>query len=135
MESYKEINRFVLDGGQSVAHASLCNSLGSQFDGERVVFFTCRKAWYERSSNKKLFFSKMKEYIKLETNFCSLFNAYRTLPNSPYIEFHGLLIHGARRMVCGAQSHRQGDLVGDVFGARWYSAMRAIEESCLVQSS
>jgi hypothetical protein len=56
----------------------------------------------------------------------------RTLVDGPYIEFNGLFVHGARRMVCGKKSHCEGDMVGYVPGTRWYSAVRTLEDYCLM---
>lgn len=56
----------------------------------------------------------------------------RTLVDSAYLELNGLFVHSARRMVCGKKSNREGDVVGYVFGTRRYSAVRSLEDYCLI---
>lgn len=59
---------------------------------------------------------------------------YRTLVDSPHIEFNGLLVHGARGMVRGTKSDCEGDVVGYVPSPRRYSAVRTFKNYCLIIS-
>lgn len=56
----------------------------------------------------------------------------RTLVDGPYIEFNGLFVHSVRRVVCGKKSDCERDVVRYVFGTRWYSAVRTLEDYYLI---
>lgn len=90
-----------------------------------MVFLACWEAWY-------VFPPGDDNTVFLGEGANSSRSIDRTLLDGPHIEFNGLLIHGFGRVVCGKKSHCEGDVVGYVFGPGWYSAVRAIEDYCLI---